>query len=92
MSDQSGVQLPDAGLRQAATVVLVDLLAGTRAYSDTHRDAPPILVIATGSVELQLGVAGDQVTVADLAAIDTVLEAAAAYRADVLARLRCVGS
>jgi len=69
------------------TVVLVDLVPGTRAYADTHAGAPPILVIETGATELQLAASGDRITLDDLRAIDTVLEAVAEYRSALLAYL-----
>jgi hypothetical protein len=77
----------DAAVQQATTVLMVDLLIGTRVYCDTFRDAPPILVIDTGPTELQLSAPAGAVTVEDLAVIDTVLQAAAEYRTAVLTRL-----
>lgn len=71
----------------ASTVVLADLVPGTRAYADTHRGAPPILVIETGATELQLSASGERVTLDDLLAIEAVLEAATAYRTALLAHL-----
>jgi hypothetical protein len=90
MKQQPDAQIPDPGLMQVSAVLLVDLLPGTRAYSDTFREAPPILVIVSGGTELQLGVAGQRVTLEDLASIDTILEAAAAFRTDLLALLQAI--
>lgn len=72
---------------QPATVVIVDLLPGTRVHTDTHRDAPPILVIDTGPTELQLSVPGDRVTLDDLRVVDLLREALAAYRAALVAHV-----
>lgn len=71
----------------ALTVVIVDLSPGTRSYTDTHRDAPPILVIDTGPTELQLSVPGDPVTLDDLRVVDVLREALADYRAALVAHL-----
>jgi hypothetical protein len=72
---------------QPTTVVILDLLPGARAYTDTHRDAPPILVIDTGPTELQLSVPGDRVSPEDLQVIDLLQAAIASYRAVLVAHL-----
>lgn len=72
---------------QPTTVVIVDLLPGAQIYTDTHRDAPPILVIDTGPTELQLSVPGDRVTLDDLHVVDQLREAIATYRAALVAHL-----
>jgi hypothetical protein len=75
------------GAPHATTVIIVDLLPGTRAYTDLHRDSPPILVLDSGPTELQLAIPGDRVTLDDLHIIDTLLEAATAYRTALIAHL-----
>ncbi|HET6212069.1 MAG TPA: hypothetical protein VFE14_04250 [Micromonosporaceae bacterium] len=72
----------------AATLVMVDLLPSTRAYCDTRRHAPPILVIDTGSTEIQLTLPADRVTPADIRIVDDIVEALAAQRTALVARLR----
>jgi hypothetical protein len=74
-------------VQSASTVVMVDLVPGTRAYCDRYAEAPPILVISTGGTEVQLGIPGRVVTVEDVANIDAILEAGATCRADLIARL-----
>jgi hypothetical protein len=66
---------------------MADLLPGTRAYADTYREAPPILVLDTGPTEVQLAVPGDRVTLEDLDIVDVILEATAAYRTALVAHL-----
>lgn len=78
---------PSAPVPQPTTVVILDLLPGARAYTDTHRDAPPILVIDTGPTELQLSAPGDRVTPEDLHVVDVLWGAIASYRAALMARL-----
>ncbi len=87
MTQPEPVRRAGSPVSPAATVVLADLVPGTRAYVDTHRGAPPILVIESGATEVQFGASGGRVTLDDLRAIDTVLEAAAVYRAALLAHL-----
>jgi hypothetical protein len=78
---------PGADVQHASTVLMVDLLRGTRVYCDLFGEAPPILVIDTGSTEVQLTIGVGSITVDDLAVIDSFLEAAAAYRCALLAQL-----
>lgn len=75
------------GAPHATTVIMADLLPGTRAYADTYREAPPILVLDTGPTEVQLAVPGDRVTLEDLDIVDVILEATAAYRTALVAHL-----
>lgn len=75
------------GSPHATTVVIVDLLPGAQAFTDTYRDAPPILVIDTGPTEVQLSLPGDPVTLDDLRVVDVLHEATVAYRSAVVARL-----
>ena len=77
----------EPGAPHATTVIMTDLLPGTRAYTDLYREAPPVLVLDTGPTELQLAVPADRVTLEDLAIVDALLEAAAAYRTALLAHL-----
>jgi hypothetical protein len=77
----------EPGVPHATTVIMADLLPGTRAYTDLYREAPPILVVDTGPTEVQLAVPADRVSVEDLAIVDALLEAAAAYRTALLAHL-----
>lgn len=46
----------------ATTVVIADLLPGTHAYCDLHKNAQPILVIVTGPTEIQPSLPGDIIT------------------------------
>ena len=62
-----------------AAVLIVDLLSGTQAYVDTYIAAPPILVIDTGTVEIQLG-APDAAATSGTEAADTLVAAVTAYR------------
>ena len=75
------------GAPHATTVIIVDLLPGANAYTDTYREAPPILVLDTGPTELQLSIPGDRVTLEDLRLVDLLLEATAAYRTALIAHL-----
>lgn len=75
------------GTAHATSIVVVELLAGTRAYADTSRDAPPVVVIDTGPTELHLGLPGDCYALADLSVLDLLIEALAAYRIAVQAYL-----
>lgn len=68
------------GAPHATTVLLVDLLPGTRAWADTYRDGPPIFVIDTGPTEVQLSLPGDRLTLDDLRIVDLLMEAVAAFR------------
>lgn len=75
------------GVPFATTVVIADLLPGTRAYTETYRDLVPVLVIDTGPTEIQLSLPADRVALADLEAVDVVLDAMAAYRMALLPHL-----
>ena len=77
----------EPGSPHATTVIIADLLPGTHTYTDTYREAPPILVVDTGPTELQLAVPGDRITIEDLGIVDALLEAATAYRTALLAYL-----
>lgn len=71
----------------ATTVLMVELLPGTRAYADTYRIAPPLLVIDTGPTEIHLALPGDRPCLDDLHILDDVLQAVAKYRASLLVHL-----
>lgn len=55
-------------------------------WLDANRTGPPILVLATGPVELCLVLPADQVTAANAAATRRLADAADAFAAQVTAR------
>lgn len=71
----------------ASTVVIVDLVPGSRAYCDLFRGAPPILVIDAGSTEIQFSLPVRPVTLDDLRLVDGLLQAWAAFRTALLREL-----
>jgi hypothetical protein len=87
MSQQPVTQQPEHLTQQATTVVMLDLLPGTRAYCDTFRDAPPILVIDNGPTEVQLSITRTRFTNEDLRLVDVLLDGLSCFRAELVARL-----
>lgn len=69
---------------QARAVVMVDLVPGTRVYTDVCPNAGPILVIDTGAIEVHLTIADDRPRVTDLETAERILDAVTTYRDNLL--------